>query len=142
MDESGEDTELQTSNKGNKHTSSTPSNDMNAIASNTAASDKSFEDSLGNSVLPTKLNKVAATNKEGKPEKDKTRKDKPSSRVRFTESAQPNFVSIGLDKVSLLFGNEVILKDATFAVNTGERVGLVGPNGGGKVSILLNDVFD
>lgn len=75
-----------------------------------------------------------AAHKGNKPEKDRTRKDKPSSRVRFTASAQPNFVSIGLDKVSLLFGNEVVLKDATFSVNTGERVGLVGPNGGGKVS--------
>lgn len=61
------------------------------------------------------------------------RKDKPSSRIRFVESSQPDFVSIGLEKVGLTFGNEVILKDATLSVSSGDRVGLVGPNGGGKV---------
>jgi len=67
---------------------------------------------------------------------DQTRKDKPNSKVRFSsESTQPDFVSMGLEKVSLMFGDEAVLKDATFSVSTGERVGLVGPNGGGKVSV-------
>ena len=49
------------------------------------------------------------------------------------ESSQPDYVMMGMEKVGLMYGNEVILKDATFSVQTGERVGLVGPNGGGKV---------
>lgn len=65
-----------------------------------------------------------------------SRKKSPSSRIRFVESSQPDFVSIGLDKVGLRFGDTVVLKDATLTVSTGERVGLVGPNGGGKVSVL------
>ena len=65
------------------------------------------------------------------------RRDKPSSRVRFTESTQPGYVMMGLEKVGLMYGNEVILKDATFSVQTGERVGLVGPNGGGKVEKIV-----
>jgi ATPase subunit of ABC transporter with duplicated ATPase domains len=63
----------------------------------------------------------------------RVRREKPSSRVRFTESSQPGFVMMGLEKIGLMYGNEVIVKDATFMVQTGERVGLVGPNGGGKV---------
>ena len=67
------------------------------------------------------------------------RREKPSSRVRFMESSQPDYVMMGMEKVGLMYGNEVILKDATFSVQTGERVGLVGPNGGGKVrSIYAN----
>lgn len=67
---------------------------------------------------------------------DQTRKDKPNSKVRFSsDSTQPDFVSMGLEKVSLVFGDVSVLRDATFSVSTGERVGLVGPNGGGKVSL-------
>lgn len=64
----------------------------------------------------------------------KVRREKPSSRVRFTESTQPGYVMMGLENVGLMYGNDVILKDATMMVQTGERVGLVGPNGGGKVT--------
>lgn len=64
------------------------------------------------------------------------RRDRPPSRVKFAESSQPDFLMMGLEKVSLLYGNEVILKDSTFSVSTGERVGLVGPNGAGKTSQL------
>ena len=54
------------------------------------------------------------------------------------ESSQPDYVMMGMENVGLMYGNEVILKDATFSVQTGERVGLVGPNGGGKVSIYIH----
>lgn len=64
------------------------------------------------------------------------RKEKGSSRVRFAESSQPDYVMLSLDKVSVVYGNEVIIKDASFSVVTGERVGLVGPNGGGKTTSL------
>jgi ABC-type glutathione transport system ATPase component len=64
------------------------------------------------------------------------RREKPKSRIRFAESAQPNFVSMSLDHVSLIYGNDVIIKDSTLSVSTGQRVGLVGPNGGGKTTQL------
>ncbi len=64
------------------------------------------------------------------------RRDKPPSRVKFAESSQPDFVMMGLENVGLIFGNEVVIKDASFSVSTGERVGLVGPNGAGKTSQL------
>jgi ATP-binding cassette, subfamily F, member 3 len=65
----------------------------------------------------------------------RVRKQRPS-RVRFAESSQPDFAMMELDKASVIFGNFQILKDATFDVKTGERVGLVGPNGGGKTTLL------
>lgn len=49
----------------------------------------------------------------------KTRKEKPSARVRFIESSQPDFVSIGLENVGLMYGNDVILKSATFSISSG-----------------------
>ena len=64
------------------------------------------------------------------------RKEKPPPRVRFAESSQPDFAMMELDKVSVVFGNTQIIKDASFDVKTGERVGLVGPNGGGKTTLL------
>jgi ABC-type multidrug transport system fused ATPase/permease subunit len=78
---------------------------------------------------------IADTAKEhGLDQLSPVRKEKPSSRIRFVESTQPDYVSIGLDKIELRFGNEAVLKEATLTVSSGERVGLVGPNGGGKVS--------
>lgn len=67
---------------------------------------------------------------------EKIRKEKPRSRIRFAESSQPDFVMMSLDHVSLVYGNEVIVKDSTLSVSTGQRVGLVGPNGSGKTTQL------
>jgi ABC-type multidrug transport system fused ATPase/permease subunit len=90
-------------------------------------------------VEPTKITEGADSERSVAPAAEvptKARKDKPSSRIRFVESSQPDFVSLGLDKASVTFGDDVVVKDATFSVSTGERVGLVGPNGAGKVSVI------
>ena len=73
---------------------------------------------------------------EGLTIEQKIRREKPSARVRFTESTQPGYVMMGLEKVGLVYGNNVILKEASFSVTSGERVGLVGPNGSGKSTTL------
>lgn len=65
------------------------------------------------------------------------RKERPPARVRFAESSQPDFVMMGLEQVGLVFGNNEVLKNASFSVATGERVGLVGQNGGGKVAYIM-----
>ena len=70
---------------------------------------------------------------EGLTIEQRVRKERPPSRIRFAESAQPDYVMMALEGVGLMYGNQVVLKDATFSVTTGERIGLVGPNGGGKV---------
>ena len=41
-----------------------------------------------------------------------------------------------INNISKSYGVETILEDISFVVNPGERVGLVGPNGGGKSTLL------
>jgi ABC-type molybdenum transport system ATPase subunit/photorepair protein PhrA len=64
------------------------------------------------------------------------RRTSPKAKIRFTERSQPPFVSVGIENVQMLYGDQTLLKNASFAVSTGDRVGLVGPNGGGKVSFF------
>jgi ABC-type multidrug transport system fused ATPase/permease subunit len=66
-----------------------------------------------------------------------TRRTSPKAKIRFTERSQPPFVSVGIENVQMLYGDQTLLKNASFAVSTGDRVGLVGPNGGGKVSFSI-----
>lgn len=66
------------------------------------------------------------------------RRSRLSSKIRLTERSQPSFLVMGLRGVEMTFGDETVLKNASFTVSTGERVGLVGPNGGGKVSDVIS----
>jgi len=43
---------------------------------------------------------------------------------------------INLNGISKQFGRQVLLLDASFQLNPGEKVGLVGPNGSGKTTIF------
>jgi ABC transport system ATP-binding/permease protein len=43
---------------------------------------------------------------------------------------------ITLDKASLAFGHVALLDHADFQLDEGERVGLIGRNGGGKSSMM------
>ncbi|CAN0181109.1 unnamed protein product, partial [Ectocarpus sp. 4 AP-2014] len=68
---------------------------------------------------------------------------RPPPRVRISSSSQPGFVSLRLEGVAVTFRNQEVVKDATWDVKTGDRIGLVGPNGGGKttqVKILAGDL--
>lgn len=87
---------------------------------------KAEEGITGNKPIETTTNEFTI--------EQQVRRDKPPSRVKFAESSQPDFVMMALENVGLIFGNEVVIKDASFSVSTGERVGLVGPNGAGKTS--------
>ena len=88
-------------------------------------------------VEETKDNKVETI-------EQKLRRERPPSRVKFAESSQPGYAMLALESVGLVFGNEEILIDSSFSVSTGERVGLVGPNGSGKTTqlkILSGDII-
>jgi energy-coupling factor transporter ATP-binding protein EcfA2 len=52
------------------------------------------------------------------------------------EGVQPGFVSLKLDDVYVTFRNQEVLRGVSWDVKTGDRVGLVGVNGGGKTTQL------
>jgi len=67
----------------------------------------------------------------------KAKTGRPSAgRVRIDSNVQPGYVRLALEKVSVVFKNQDVLTDASWAVQTGDRVGLVGANGGGKTTQL------
>ena len=43
---------------------------------------------------------------------------------------------INFQQVSKQFGSQMVLEDANFQINPGERVGIVGPNGAGKSTVF------
>ena len=47
-----------------------------------------------------------------------------------------NMIALSASDVNLSFGTDVILKDITFAVNDGDRLGIIGVNGAGKTSLF------
>jgi ABC-type multidrug transport system fused ATPase/permease subunit len=67
-------------------------------------------------------------------QKKSKKEAKLSYHIRLTKSVQPTYAMMALQNVELSFGGNDILKNASLAVSTGERVGLVGPNGIGKVT--------
>jgi ABC-type multidrug transport system fused ATPase/permease subunit len=57
---------------------------------------------------------------------DKIRKERPPPRIRVMESSQPDYTSLRLENVGITFRNQEVLKDVTWGVQTGDRIGLVG----------------
>ena len=45
-------------------------------------------------------------------------------------------IALSTENVCLSYGTDVILKDISFAVNDGDRVGIIGVNGAGKTSLF------
>jgi ATP-binding cassette subfamily F protein 3 len=67
---------------------------------------------------------------------DKIRKERPPPRIRVMESSQPGYQSLRLEDIGITFRNQEVLKDVTWGVQTGDRIGLVGANGAGKTTQL------
>jgi len=67
---------------------------------------------------------------------ERIRKERPPPRIRVMESAQPNFSSLRLENIGITFRDQEVLKDVTWGVQTGDRIGLVGHNGAGKTTQL------
>mmetsp|Transcript_15740 Transcript_15740/g.23845 ORF Transcript_15740/g.23845 Transcript_15740/m.23845 type:complete len:876 (+) Transcript_15740:78-2705(+) len=67
---------------------------------------------------------------------EKIRKERPPPRVRVMEVSQPGQVSLRLENVGIIFREQEVLKDVTWGVQTGDRIGLVGANGAGKTTQL------
>ena len=45
-------------------------------------------------------------------------------------------IALSLSDINLSFGTDVILKDISFSVNDGDRIGIIGVNGAGKTSLF------
>ena len=75
-----------------------------------------------------------------KPEKvtaeERIRKERPPPRIRIMESSQPDYSALRLENIALTFRDQPVLSSATWGVQTGDRVGLVGANGAGKTTQL------
>jgi len=48
----------------------------------------------------------------------------------------PNMPILKTENLTVQFGNQIILKNISFALNKGEIVGVIGPNGCGKTTLL------
>ena len=75
-----------------------------------------------------------------KPKKEKLtaeeiiRKERPPPRIRVMESSQPDYTALRLENIAITFRDQPVLKSATWGVQTGDRIGLVGANGAGELS--------
>jgi ATPase subunit of ABC transporter with duplicated ATPase domains len=67
---------------------------------------------------------------------EKIRKERPPPRIRVMEGAQPGFSSLRLENIGITFRDQEVLRDVTWGVKTGDRIGLVGANGAGKTTQL------
>lgn len=67
---------------------------------------------------------------------EKKKRERGSARVRVVERSGSGTASMRLEKASMVFKNTEVLKDATWGVRTGDRVGVVGGNGEGKSTQL------
>jgi len=85
-------------------------------------------DSLEAPATPTKKPKPTL--------EERIRKERPPPRIRVLESSQPNFSSLRLENVGVTFRDQEVVKDVTWGVQTGDRIGLVGHNGAGKTTQL------
>ncbi len=59
-----------------------------------------------------------------------------TAKIDFSASNRQTKQLIGLDRVSYTIGGRTLFKNVDFTLQSGTRVGLVGPNGSGKTTLL------
>mmetsp|Transcript_36961 Transcript_36961/g.68479 ORF Transcript_36961/g.68479 Transcript_36961/m.68479 type:complete len:889 (+) Transcript_36961:95-2761(+) len=67
---------------------------------------------------------------------ERIRKERPPPRIRIMESSQPDYTALRLENIAITFRDQPVLTSATWGVQTGDRIGLVGANGAGKTTQL------
>lgn len=59
-----------------------------------------------------------------------------ATNIEFTESGRASKRLVNFDRLEYRIGDRTLFRDLTFPLTAGTRVGLVGPNGSGKTTIL------
>ena len=67
---------------------------------------------------------------------ERIRKERPPPRIRVMESSQPDYTALRFENIAITFRDQPVLTSATWGVQTGDRIGLVGANGAGKTTQL------
>jgi len=104
--------------------------DVDAVIGDGSIPDLLGDDEFSEETPPPPKKKQKATLEE------RIRKERPPPRIRVMESSQPNFSSLRLENVGVTFRDQEVVKDVTWGVQTGDRIGLVGHNGAGKTTQL------
>ena len=76
---------------------------------------------------------AAPAKKEKLTAEERIRKERPPPRIRVMESSQPDYTALRLENIAITFRDQPVLKSATWEVQTGDRIGLVGANGAGEL---------
>lgn len=98
--------------------------------------DGAVPDPLGDDEVSEETTPPPPTKKQKVTLEERIRKERPPPRIRVLESSQPNFSSLRLENVGVTFRDQEVVKDVTWGVQTGDRIGLVGHNGAGKTTQL------
>jgi len=98
--------------------------------------DGALPDPLGDNEFSEETTPPPPTKKQKVTLEERIRKERPPPRIRVLESSQPNFSSLRLENVGVTFRDQEVVKDVTWGVQTGDRIGLVGHNGAGKTTQL------
>jgi ATPase subunit of ABC transporter with duplicated ATPase domains len=105
--------------------------------------EESGEDDFGETLetdAGMQVNGDAPAEEQPKPDKltaeERIRKDRPPPRIRIMESSQPDYTALRLENIAITFRDQPVLSSATWGVQTGDRIGLVGANGAGKTTQL------
>lgn len=81
-----------------------------------------------------------ATSRARQIEKIKLEDLKPSSRIspfiRFEQEKKLHRLALEINKLSLSYGDNMLIKNLTLMIEVGERVAIIGPNGIGKTTLL------
>jgi len=111
--------------------------DVNGV-NGAAVADKGVGDATATSDSPTQTQEPPK--KKEKKQKltaeERIRKERPPPRIRIMESSQPDYTALRLENIAITFRDQPVLKSATWGVQTGDRIGLVGANGAGKTTQL------
>jgi len=67
---------------------------------------------------------------------DKPDAERPAMKLKFSQNARAGDMVLRCEKAGKQFGDLVLIRDLDFEMTRGEKVGIIGPNGVGKTTLL------